>query len=61
MSSTEKWRWSARRTKPQQPDALLARDGSPVPIWTADAADPVDHLASVIDQLKDSRKVAGRR
>ncbi|MFL6061159.1 MAG: hypothetical protein ACJ72E_08010 [Marmoricola sp.] len=59
MTTSHKRRWTARRDKPQ-PDALLARDGSPVPVWSAEASDPVEHLATVLDQLKDSRKVAGR-
>ncbi|RNL75428.1 hypothetical protein [Nocardioides marmorisolisilvae] len=37
------------------PDSLKAPDGAPIPIWDADASDPIDYLASVIDLLPGAR------
>jgi len=40
------------------PDALKSPDGSAIPIWDSEAADPIAYLASVIDLLPGSRPVA---
>ena len=37
------------------PDALKDPDGAPIPVWDADATDPIDYLASVIDLLPGAR------
>ena len=33
------------------PDALRTREGVPIPVWDAQAADPIAYLASVMDLL----------
>ena len=38
-----------------RPDSLRTADGVDIPVWDADAADPIDYLASVIDLLPGSR------
>ena len=42
------------------PDALKDPDGAPIPVWDAEAADPIDYLASVIDLLPGARPRSGR-
>jgi hypothetical protein len=39
----------------QPSDALKSADGVAIPVWDADAADPIAYLASVIDVLPGSR------
>jgi hypothetical protein len=41
------------------PDSLKTPDGVAIPVWDAEAADPIAYLASVIDLLPGSRPVAG--
>jgi hypothetical protein len=60
MSSTDWWRRGARRSRREQSDTLRDRDGVRIPVWSAEAADPVDHLAAVLDQLKDTRRASSR-
>ena len=38
-----------------QPDSLKTKDGVAIPVWDAEAADPIAYLASVIDLLPGSR------
>jgi hypothetical protein len=40
------------------PDALKSPDGVAIPVWDAEAADPIAYLASVMDLLPGSRPVA---
>ena len=46
--------------EPDVSDGLTTADGVAIPVWDADASDPIDYLASVIDLLPGSRaRVSG--
>jgi hypothetical protein len=39
----------------RRPDSLRTPDGADIPVWDADATDPIQYLASVIDLLPGGR------
>jgi hypothetical protein len=43
----------AREPRREQalPDSIKTPDGTSIPVWDAEASDPIDYLASVIDLL----------
>ncbi|MFL6024401.1 MAG: hypothetical protein ACJ72O_13765 [Marmoricola sp.] len=55
MSHTTKRTERRHASEPPLPDALTTLDGDPIPVWDAEAADPIAYLASVMDLLPGSR------
>ena len=48
---TERRHASEPSREQRVPDALRTRDGVAIPVWDAQAADPIAYLASVMDLL----------
>ncbi|HET6153858.1 MAG TPA: hypothetical protein VFE15_12945 [Marmoricola sp.] len=49
------------RTSGQRSDGMATRDGVAIPVWSAEATDPVDYLASVFDLVASRRDTGGQR